>query len=79
MGENGNGSVKIPRPWFSIVIGPLIVAAVLGFAGWGWWLQSGHAEQANHLTKHDGQIGTLERDSDRVISKLDEILRELRK
>ena len=34
------------------------VAAVLGLAGWGWWLHAGHAEQENHLTKHDGEIAT---------------------
>jgi hypothetical protein len=63
---------------FNAVLAPLIVAAVLGLAGWGWWLHAGHAEQANHLTKHDGEIATLQRDSDCILAKLDEILRELR-
>jgi hypothetical protein len=57
------------------VLAPLIVAAVLSLAGWGWWLHAGHAEQENHLTKHDGEIATLQRDIDRILAKLNEILR----
>jgi hypothetical protein len=47
-------------------------------AGWGWWLHAVHAEQESHLTKHDGEIATLQRDSDRILAGQDEILRELR-
>lgn len=32
----------------------------------------------NHLTKHYGEIATLQRDSARSLAKLEEILRELR-
>ena len=39
---------------------------------------AGFAEQENHLTKHDGKIATLQRDRDRILAKLDEILREFR-
>jgi hypothetical protein len=56
------------------VLAPLFVAAVLGLAGWGGWLDAGHAEQENHLTKHDGEIATLQWDSDRILAKLGEIL-----
>ena len=63
---------------FNAVLAPLIFAAVLGLAGWGWRLHAGHAEQENHLTKHDGEIATLQRDSDRILAKLDEILQELK-
>ena len=75
---NARDALKINRTLFNAVLAPLIVAAVLGLAGWGWWLHAGHAEQENHLTKHDGEIATLQRDSDRILAKLDEILRELR-
>ncbi len=74
---NARDALKINRTVFNAVLAPLIVAAVLGLAGWGWWLHAGHAEQENHLTKHDGEISTLRRDSDRILAKLDEILREL--
>lgn len=76
--ENGNG-ITISRQWFNVVIGPLTVAVVLAMSAWGWSLQTGHADQANHLTRHDSEIGTLERDSERVLGKLDQILSELRK
>ena len=75
---NDNGQLKINRTVFDSVIAPLIVATILGLVGWGWWLHAGHAEQENHLTKHDGEIATLQRDADRILAKLDEILRELR-
>ena len=68
---------KFNRTLFNAVLAPLIVAAVLGLAGWGWWLHAGHAEQECHLTTHDGEIATLHRDSDRILAKLDEILLEL--
>jgi hypothetical protein len=51
---------------------------VKGLAGWGWWFHTVHAQQESHLTKYDGEIATLQRDSDRILAKLDEILRELR-
>jgi hypothetical protein len=75
---NASDALKVNRTVFNVVLAPLIVAAVLGLAGWGWWLHAGHAEQENHLTKRDGEIATLQRDSDRILAKLDEILRELR-
>lgn len=75
---NARDALKINRTLFNAVLAPLIVAAVLGLAGWGWWLHAGHAEQENYLTRHDGEISTLQRDSDRILAKLDEILRELR-
>ncbi|HUE69902.1 MAG TPA: hypothetical protein VMP01_03350 [Pirellulaceae bacterium] len=68
---------KIHSTFSNVVLAPLIVAAVLDLAGWGWWLHAGHAQQGNHLTKHDGEIATLQRDSDRILTNLDEILREL--
>jgi hypothetical protein len=74
---NDNSQLKINRTVFNAVVAPLIVAAVLGLVGWGWWLHAGHAEQEKHLTKHDDEIATLQRDSDRVMAKLDEILRKL--
>jgi len=70
--------MTINRTLFNAVLAPLIVAAVLGLAGWGWWLHAAHAEQKNHLTKHGGEIAALQRDSDRILAKLDEILRALR-
>jgi len=42
-----------------------------------WWLHAGHAEQENHLTRDDGEIATLQRVSDRILAKLDEVFREL--
>ena len=75
---NAGDALKINRTVFNAVLAPLIVAAILGLAGWGWWLHAGHAEQENHLTKHDGEIATLQRDAGRVLAKLDEILGELR-
>ena len=57
---------------------PQVVIAVLGLADWRWWLHAGHAEQENELTKHDGEIATLQRDSDRILAKLYDILREMR-
>ena len=59
---NSRDVLKINRTVFNAVLAPLTVAAVLGLAGWGWWLHAGHAEQENHLTKHDGEIATLQRD-----------------
>lgn len=61
-----------------LIAAPLVVAAVLAFAGWCWWLQTAHAEQENHLTKHDAELVTVDRDMSRVLAKLDEILKELR-
>ncbi len=58
---NARDALKINRTVFNAVLAPLIVAAVLGLAGWGWWLHAGHAEQENHLTRHDGEINTLQR------------------
>ena len=75
---NDSGPLKINRTLFNTVLAPLIVAAVLGLAGWGWWLHAGHAEQENHLTKHNGEIATLQRNGDRILAKLEEILCELR-
>jgi hypothetical protein len=49
-----------------------------GPVGWCGRLHAGHANQENHLTKHDGEIATLPRDRDRILAKLDEILRQLR-
>jgi len=62
---NARDALKINRTVFNAVLAPLIVAAVLGLAGWGWWLHAGHVEQENHLTKHDGEIATLQRDASR--------------
>lgn len=41
---NARDALHINRTEFNAVLAPLIVAAVLGLAGWGWWLHSGHAE-----------------------------------
>ena len=38
-------ALMVNRTVFNAVLAPLIVAAVLGLAGWGWWLHAGHAEQ----------------------------------
>jgi hypothetical protein len=52
---NARDALKINRTLSNAVLAPLIVAAVLGLAGWGWWLHAGHAEDENHLMKHDGE------------------------
>jgi hypothetical protein len=70
--------LKSNRKIFNAVLAPLIMATALVLASWGWRTHAGHAEQENHLTTHDGEIGTLLRESDRILAKLDEILRELR-
>ena len=50
-----------------------------GVITWGRWLDAGNAEQEYHPTKHDGETATQQRDSDRILAKLDGILRELRR
>jgi hypothetical protein len=72
---NARDALKINRTVFNAALAALIVAAVLGLAGWGWWFHAGHAEQENHLTKHDGEISTLQRDSDRILARLDAFCR----
>jgi len=67
---NGSGTLRINRTLFNAVLAPLIVAAVLGLAGWGCLLHAGHGEQENHLTKHDSEIATLQRDSDRTLLRV---------
>lgn len=37
---NDNGQLKINRTVLNAVLAPLIVAAILGLAGWGWWLHA---------------------------------------
>jgi len=61
-----------------LVLNPFILAAVLGLAGWAGGFMPVTPSKENHLTKHDGEITTLQRDADRILAKLDEILRELR-
>ena len=40
---NTHDARKINRTVFNAVLAPLIVAAVLSLAGWGWWLHAaGH-------------------------------------
>jgi len=58
---NARDALKFNRTVFNAVLAPLIVAAVLGLAGWGWWLHAGDADQENHRTKHDRETFTSQR------------------
>lgn len=73
-----DGSEMNATSWIaSRIVAPLLIAAVLGVAGWAWSLQTGHAGQDKEIGVHETRLDWHDKALDRFDAKLDRILERL--